>query len=274
MGYTVKTIPVDPLGRIRFDRAEKQIDEDTALVSVMWANNETGNIYPVEMLGRLAHRAGALFHSDAVQAVGKIRIDLSGMPVDFLSVAGHKIYGPKGIGALYVRHASHFHPFFTGGHQEHGRRAGTENTAGIIGLGKAAELAAAVPDQERRRIGFLRDKLEAGIRASIPSVSINGDPQHRLDNTLNVSFPGIQSEALLALLDVQGICASAGSACTAGSLKPSHVLRAMKLSASALSGAIRFSLGRFNAEDEVDRVLAVLPETISRLCNAFPIQKN
>lgn len=273
-GFKVSQIPVDAKGRLDMDRAAEMIDDETAIVSVMWANNETGNIYPVAELGELAHRNGALFHTDAVQAVGKIPMNLAELPVDMLSLSGHKFHAPKGVGALYVKRGVRFHPFLTGGHQEHGRRAGTENLASVIGLGKAAELAKAHIEEENTRVRALRDRLEQSILASIPSVRVNGDVEHRLPNTANISFSYIEGESILMLLDMQNICASSGSACTTGSLEPSHVLRAMGVPYTDAHGSIRFSFSRYNTEEEVDKVLEVLPSVIARLRQISPYWKD
>lgn len=272
-GYKVSIIPVDARGRLDMDRAREMIDSETAVVSVMWANNETGNIQPVIELGELARKNGALFHTDAVQAVGKVPMNLAELPIDMLSLSGHKFHAPKGIGALYVKRGVRFHPYIIGGHQEHGRRAGTENLASIVGLGKAAELALANIGHENTAVRALRDKLEQGILASIPSVRINGDVEHRLPNTANISFEYIEGESILMLLDMHNICASSGSACTTGSLEPSHVLRAMGVPYTAAHGSIRFSFSRYNTEAEVDRVLEVLPPVIARLREISPYWK-
>ena len=272
-GYRVGVIPVDGRGRLDMDRARELIDDRTAVVSVMWANNETGNLYPVRELAELAHRSGALFHTDAVQAVGKVPMDLASEEIDFLSLSGHKLHAPKGVGALYVRRGVRFRPFVAGGHQESGRRAGTENVASIVGLGKAAELARAHIEKENTHVRALRDKLEKGILDTIPQVRINGDPEHRLPNTTNISFEFIEGESILMLLDMFGICASSGSACTTGSLEPSHVLRAMGIPYTAAHGAIRFSLSRYNTEAEVDFVLEKLPPVIARLREISPYWK-
>ena len=272
-GYKVSIIPVDAKGRLDMDRAREMIDSETAIVSVMWANNETGNIQPVIELGELARKNGALFHTDAVQAVGKVPMNLAELPIDMLSLSGHKFHAPKGIGALYVKRGVRFHPYIIGGHQEHGRRAGTENLASIVGLGKAAELALANIGHENTAVRALRDKLEQGVLASIPSVRINGDVEHRLPNTANISFEYIEGESILMLLDMHNICASSGSACTTGSLEPSHVLRAMGVPYTAAHGSIRFSFSRYNTEAEVDRVLEVLPPVIARLREISPYWK-
>ncbi len=273
-GYKVSLIPVDAKGRLDMERAREMIDTETAVVSVMWANNETGNIYPVAELGELAHKAGALFHTDAVQAVGKIPMDLAELPIDMLSLSGHKFHAPKGVGALYVKRGVRFHPFVIGGHQERGRRAGTENLASVIGLGKAAELALAGIEEENTRVKALRDRLEQSVLETIPAVRINGDPEHRLPNTANISFEYIEGESILMLLDMHNICASSGSACTTGSLEPSHVLRAMGVPYTAAHGSIRFSFSRYNTGEEVDKVLEVLPPVIARLREISPYWKN
>ena len=269
-GTLVERIPVDANGRLDMEQAKEMIDEQTALVSVMWANNETGNIQPVRELAELAHSKGALFHTDAVQAVGKVPMNLSEGWVDFLSLSGHKLHAPKGVGALYVRRGVRFHPFVIGGHQEDSRRAGTENVASVVGLGMAAELAAQNIDKENTQVSKLRDRLEQGILNAIPEVRVNGDREHRLPNTTNISFEFIEGESILNLLDQYGICASSGSACTTGSLEPSHVLRAMGLPYTAAHGAIRFSLSRYNTLEEVDFVLEKLPPIIARLREISP----
>ncbi len=269
-GTLVERIPVDANGRLDMEQAKEMIDEQTALVSVMWANNETGNIQPVRELAELAHSKGALFHTDAVQAVGKVPMNLSEGWVDFLSLSGHKLHAPKGVGALYVRRGVRFHPFVIGGHQEDSRRAGTENVASVVGLGMAAELAAQNIDKENTQVSKLRDRLEQGIQNAIPEVRVNGDREHRLPNTTNISFEFIEGESILNLLDQYGICASSGSACTTGSLEPSHVLRAMGLPYTAAHGAIRFSLSRYNTLGEVDFVLEKLPPIIARLREISP----
>lgn len=269
-GYRIGIIPVDGKGRLDMERARELIDNRTAVVSVMWANNETGNIYPIHELAELAHRNGALFHTDAVQAVGKVPMNLADSQIDFLSLSGHKLHAPKGVGALYVRRGVRFRPFVIGGHQESSRRAGTENVASVVGLGKAAELAKANIEKENSQVRALRDKLEQGILNTVPSVRVNGDVEHRLPNTANISFEYIEGESILMLLDMFGICASSGSACTTGSLEPSHVLRAMGIPYTAAHGAIRFSLSRYNTMDEVDFVLEKLPPVIARLRDISP----
>ena len=272
-GVAVAVIPVDEHGRLDMEKAKEEIDENTALVSVMWANNEIGNIFPVCELAEMAHAKGALFHTDAVQAVGKVPINLAVDGIDFLSLSGHKLHAPKGVGALYVRRGIRFHPFVIGGHQENGRRAGTENVASLVGLGAAAELAKANMEKENTFVRSLRDTLEQGVVATIKDVRVNGDVANRLPNTTNISFEYIEGESILMLLDQFGICASSGSACTTGSLEPSHVLRAMALPYTAAHGAIRFSFSRYNTMDEVQFTLEKLPPIIARLREISPYWK-
>ena len=271
-GYEIVRIPVDSKGRLDMEFAEQVIDTDTAVVSVMWTNNETGNIQPVEKLAELAHKQGALFHTDAVQAVGKVPMDLSKMNIDMLSLSGHKLHAPKGVGALYVKRGVRFRPFIIGGHQERGRRAGTENVASVVGLGKAAELAYNGIAEENTRVKAMRDRLEENL-LKIKATRLNGDPEHRLPNTSNISFEFIEGESILMLLDMFKICASSGSACTTGSLEPSHVLRAMGVPYTAAHGAIRFSFSRYNTEADVDFVLEKLPPVIERLREISPYWK-
>jgi cysteine desulfurase len=269
-GFKIEEVPVDKYGRIDLQRMEEAVDDDTAVVSVMWANNETGNIYPVEEIAEIAHKHGALFHTDAVQAVGKIKINLSESNIDMLSLSGHKLHAPKGVGALYVKRGVRFRPFLTGGHQERNRRAGTENTPGIVALGKAAELALEHIEYENTKVRALRDRLEKSLLTLVPKTRINGDVENRLPNTANISFEFIEGEAILLLLDRMGICASSGSACTTGSLEPSHVLRAMGVPYTAAHGAIRFSFSRYNTEEEVDFIIEKLPPVIERLRSISP----
>ncbi|PPD09776.1 MAG: cysteine desulfurase NifS [Methylocystis sp.] len=264
-GVTVHLIGVDARGRIDLDAYRAALGPKTAIVSAMWANNETGTLFPVEELARLAHEAGALFHTDAVQAVGKIPIELKTTQIDFLSLSGHKLHGPKGIGALYVRKGTKFAPFLRGGHQERARRGGTENTPGIVGLGAAAELARLRLQEDAVNIAALRDRLEAGVTQRIGQCQISGDVDNRLVNTSNIAFSDIEGEAILTHLDRAGIAASTGSACTAGSTEPSHVLRAMNVPEEALHGAIRFSLSRENTIGEIDDVLETLPGIVAKL---------
>ena len=264
-GVKVHYIGVDPRGRLDIEAYRHALGPRTAIASVMWANNETGTIFPAGLLAKLAHDAGALFHTDAVQAVGRIPIDLKTAAIDMLSLSGHKFHGPKGIGALYVRKGVKFKPLIRGGRQERGRRAGTENVPAIIGLGKAAELAAARLDEEQTRVRALRDRLEAGVLERIDHCLVIGDEQNRLPNTSNIAFAGIDSEAILHHLAKEGIAASSGSACASGTMEPSHVLRAMHVPPAALHGAIRFSFSRDNTAAEADRVLSLLPDIVTKL---------
>ncbi|MFS8841049.1 cysteine desulfurase NifS [Synechococcus sp. W55.2] len=262
-GYRVTYLSVDEQGRLDLLELEAALTGNTALVSCMAANNETGVLFPIEAVGSLARSYGAVVHVDAVQAVGKIPLDLQRLPVDLLTLSGHKLHAPKGIGALYVRRGFRFRSLLLGGHQERGRRAGTENVPGIIALGKAAELAQAHLGDPQERL--LRDRLEQGLLQRIPDVQVNGHPTQRLPNTTNLGFKFVEGEAILFWLNKYGICASSGSACTSGSLEPSHVLRAMRLPYTVLHGSIRFSLSRFTQPAEVERVLEVLPGIIEHL---------
>ncbi|CAN5311056.1 cysteine desulfurase NifS [soil metagenome] len=269
-GVTAHIIGVDARGRLDMEAYRKALGPKTAIVSIMWANNETGTIFPVEQLAEMAHSVGALFHSDAVQAVGKIPINLAESEVDMISLSGHKLHGPKGIGALYVRKGVRFRPLIRGGHQERGRRAGTENAPGIIGLGKAAELALAHMTDERTRVADLRDRLEKGLLQRIGASFPTGDVDNRLPNTANIAFEYIEGEAILLLMNRDGIAASSGSACTSGSLEPSHVLRAMNVPYTAAHGAIRFSFSRENTDADVDHVLEAMPPIIEKLRDMSP----
>jgi len=257
-------IPVDTRGRLDIEAYRRALGHRTAIASVMWANNETGTVFPVEDLAKMARSAGALFHTDAVQAVGRIPIDLKSTEIDMLSLSGHKLHGPKGIGALYLRKGTKFTPMIQGGPQERRRRAGTENVPGIVGLGKAAELAAAQPERERTQIAVLRDRLEQGI-LRLGRCMVLGDVKSRLPNTSNIAFEHLEGEAIIHHLNRAGIAASLGSACASGSMEPSHVLRAMNVPSTALRGAIRLSLSRATTIDEIDHVLHVLPDIISKL---------
>ncbi|MEJ2459450.1 MAG: cysteine desulfurase NifS [Novosphingobium sp.] len=263
-------IGVDARGRHDMEAYRKALGPRTAVVSIMWANNETGTIFPVQELAALAHQAGALFHTDAVQAVGKLPINLAESEIDMLSLSGHKLHGPKGIGALYARKGTRVRPLIHGGHQERGRRAGTENAPAIIGLGKAAELALEHMAEEQTRVGALRDRLEKGLLQQIGNCFVTGDPENRLPNTANVVFEYIEGEAILTYMNREGLAASSGSACTSGSMEPSHVLRAMDMPYTAALGAIRFSLSRENGDADVDRVLEVLPGIIGKLREMSP----
>jgi cysteine desulfurase len=269
-GIRVHVIPVDSKGRLDLEAYDAALSDRVAVVSIMWANNETGTIFPVAELADKAKAVGALFHADAVQAVGKISINLKSTAIDMLSLSGHKLHAPKGIGALYVRRGVRFCPQIKGGHQERGRRAGTENTPAIVGLGNAAALAELYMVEENTRVRGLRDRLEKGLVQRIGSSFITGDPENRLPNTANVAFEYIEGEGILLLLNREGIAASSGSACTSGSLEPSHVLRAMNIPYTAAHGAIRFSLSRDSTDDEVDHVLAVTPAIVDKLRGISP----
>jgi cysteine desulfurase len=269
-GYRVTFVPVDKKGRLDLDHLYGNLGDDTALVSLMWANNETGMLFPVEEIAREVTSRGILFHTDAVQAVGKVPIDLKNASIDMLSLSGHKLHAPKGIGALYVRKGTKFSPFLLGGHQEHGRRGGTENVASIIGLGRACELAGEMMEAENTRVRALRDKLESGLLAAIPNAMVNGVPEERLPNTSSIAFEFIEGESILLLMDQHGICASSGSACTSGSLEPSHVLRAMGVPFTAAHGTIRFSLSIYNTEAEIDTIIESLPPIVERLRQMSP----
>jgi cysteine desulfurase len=269
-GYMVVELGVDKLGRLDLDELERQLDDDTALVTIMSANNETGVIFPVEQIAQMVTSRGIVFHTDAVQVAGKVPLNLSKSPINLLSLSGHKLHAPKGVGVLYIKKGTRIAPFMLGGHQEGGRRAGTENVPGIIGLGKACELAAQSMKDENTRVKRLRDKLEREILKSCPDSRVNGDVNTRLPNTTNISFEFVEGEAILLLLDRHGICASSGSACTSGSLEPSHVLRAMGVPFTAAHGSIRFSLSRYNTEEEVDFTISKTPGIILRLRELSP----
>lgn len=271
--HRVTRLMVEADGTLDLQKYEEALDDDTAIVSVMWANNETGVIFPIAEMARMARERGILFHTDAVQAVGKVPINLKELDVDFLSLSGHKLHGPKGIGVLYVRRGTPFVPFLVGGHQEKGRRGGTENVASIVGLGRACELAAAHMAEENSRVKKLRDKLEEGLLSSIPHALLNGHKTERLPNTSNVSFEYVEGEAILLHMDQYNICASSGSACTSGSLEPSHVLRAMGVPFTAAHGSIRFSLSIYNTEEEIDFVLEKMPPIIAGLRQMSPFWK-
>ena len=269
-GYEVTWLGVDDKGQIDLEELERSIRPDTALVSMMYANNETGTVFPIDKVAQIVKSHGVQLHVDAVQAVGKELIDLKTLPIDYLAISGHKLHAPKGVGVLYVRRGTRFRPFLKGGHQERGRRAGTENVPYIIGMGKACELAGANIQEERTYVAALRDRLQAGLLAAIPNCKINGDEAHRLPNTVNISFEAVEGEALLLQMDQYGICASSGSACTSGSLEPSHVLRAMGVPFTYAHGSVRFSLCRYNTEAEVDRVLEVMPKIVHNLREISP----
>jgi cysteine desulfurase len=264
-GYRVTWLGVDSDGALDLGEVRAALSDDTALVSIMWANNETGVIFPVEEIGVMARAKGIPFHVDAVQAAAKIALNVNQLPIDLLTISGHKFHAPKGVGALYVRRGITFAPFMIGGHQERNRRAGTENVASLIGMGKAAEIARSRVADDSVAVKNLRDQLENLLLESCPDSRVNGSTQQRLPNTLNISFRYLEGESVLVLLDQQGICASTGSACTAGSAEPSHVLRAMGVPADWLQGAVRFSLSRFNTETEVRYVNEKLPAIVQRL---------
>jgi len=269
-GYRVSEIGVDSQGRLDMDAYRKALDDDTAIVTLMYANNETGVIFPIEEAAGIAGEKGIIFHTDAVQSVGKVPINLALSNIDLLSLSGHKLHAPKGIGVLYVRSGTPFRPFLVGGHQEKNRRAGTENTTAIIALGKACELAALHMDEENTRVKALRNRLETELVTRIPGAHVNGAEAERLPNTTSVAFDHVEGESILLLLSELGICASSGSACTSGSLEPSHVLRAMGVPFTCAHGSIRFSLSRYTTDDEIATVIRELPPIISRLRHMSP----
>ena len=271
-GYHVTLLGVDGKGRLDLDEYAAALSDDTALVSIMFANNEVGDIYPIQAMAEMAKERGILFHTDAVQAVGKTPIDLRHLPVDVLSLSGHKIHAPKGIGVLYVRKGVRFRPFLRGGHQERGRRAGTENVPYIVGLGMAAQLSSDHMQEERVNVARLRDKLENGLLERIPDCMVNGDVENRLPNTSNIAFKNVEGEAILLMLDRLGICASSGSACTSGSLEPSHVLRAMGVPFNYAHGSVRLSLSRYTTEEDVDYVIENFPGVIETLRAISPFK--
>jgi len=264
-GMETVFIGVDKKGRIKIDELEKAIDNKTALVSIMLANNEIGTIEDIQKICAITHKQGALMHTDAVQALGKIKVDVKDLGIDFLSFSGHKVYGPKGVGGLYIKKGLKITSLIHGGHQEKGLRAGTINGPGIAGVGKAAEMAVVELEADSRKIKAMRDRLEAGLLETIPNIDINGDSDNRLPGTLNISFPGAEGESILLYLDLEGIAVSTGSACATGSLEPSHVLIATGVDIENAHGSIRFSFGRFNVEEDVDKVLSILPGIISKI---------
>jgi cysteine desulfurase len=273
-GYRVTEVAVNSQGELDMNQYTKSLTPDTAIVSLMWANNETGVLFPVERAAELAKERDIIFHTDAVQAIGKIPISMRNNAVDMLSLSGHKLHSPKGIGVLYTRTGLKFKPYVIGGHQERNRRAGTENTPAIIGLGKACELAALHLEKENTRVKRLRDKLEKGILEKVPHTRANGSAAPRLPNTSNISFEFVEGESILLSLDAEGICASTGSACSSGSLEPSHVLLAMGLTPTTAQGSIRFSLSLYNQEEELDYVLQKLPPIIERLRGMSPLWRS
>jgi len=264
-GYEITWLDVDSSGMMNLEALEEAIREDTAIVSLMWANNETGVLFPIEEAAEICRSKGTIFHTDAIQAVGKISMDLSRLPINFLSLSGHKLHAPKGVAALYVNRRTRFSPYLLGGGQENKRRGGTENTASIVALGHAAELASAALDEEIGRVKALRDRFEQGMLDAVSSIQINGDRTRRLPNTSNLAIEGVDSEGMLMLLDQRGVCCSAGSACTAGSLEPSHVLKAMGFPTERARGSLRFSFSRFNTEAEVDLALQIIPNAVEKL---------
>jgi len=272
-GYRVTWLGVDREGMLDLDELREALTEETALVSIMVANNETGVIFPIEAIGEIVKAKGIPLHVDAVQVAGKIPLDLNRSPVDLATISAHKFHGPKGVGALYIRRGITFRPFIIGGHQERSRRGGTENVAGIVGMGKAAEIARKCLEEERERVQGLRDRLEQSLLSSCPNCRVNGHREKRIANTLNVSFQFLEGEAILVLLDQHGICASTGSACTAGSTEPSHVLRAMGVEPDWIQGAVRLSLSRYNTEEEVRFVAEKMPLIVQRLQSLSALAK-
>ncbi|HNX77932.1 MAG TPA: cysteine desulfurase NifS [Candidatus Rifleibacterium sp.] len=269
-GYRLTILPVSRQGDLNLDELRAALTPDTAILSVMAANNETGTLFPIDEIGAIAREKGVIFHTDAVQAVGKIPIDLKKIPADLLSLSGHKLHTPKGIGALFIRKGTRISPFMIGGHQENGRRAGTENVPYVVALGKACEEAMNDIFEENNRVRKLRDKLEEGLHSTIRHTYINGNPRWRLPNTSNIGFEFIEGEAILLHLSAAGIAASSGSACTSGSLEPSHVLMAMETPFSYAHGSVRFSLSKFTTEDEIDYALRVIPPVIQKLREMSP----
>ena len=269
-GYKVHYLEVDNKGRLDLEVYKSLLSERVAVVSVMWANNETGTLFPVEQMAEMAHAAGVVFHTDAVQAVGKLPINLKDSKIDMLSVSGHKLHAPKGIGVLYLRRGVRYRPLLRGGHQERGRRAGTENAASIVGLGKACEMALQSMEYEKTFVKVMRDHLEQSLLAQVSHCFVTGDPGNRLPNTCNIAFEFIEGEAILLLLNKMGIAASSGSACTSGSLEPSHVMRAMDIPYTAAHGSVRFSLSRYNTMEEMERVIEVVPSIIEQLRKLSP----
>ncbi|WP_295383924.1 cysteine desulfurase NifS [uncultured Thiodictyon sp.] len=269
-GYKIHRLKVNGKGRLDMQEYMDLLSERVALVTVMWANNESGTLFPVEEMADLARSAGVMFHTDAVQAVGKIPIDLKDTSIDMLSLSGHKLHAPKGIGVLYLRRNTRFRPLLRGGHQERGRRAGTENSASIVALGKACELALQHIDTEKRTVRRMRDRLEQGILAAVPHAFVTGDTTNRLPNTCNIAFEYIEGESILLLLNKLGIAASSGSACTSGSLEPSHVMRAMGIPYTAAHGTVRFSFSRYNTMEEVETVIRAVPPIVAQLRKLSP----
>ena len=264
-GHSITWLGVNSDGQIDLGELERSITDETALVSIMWANNETGVLFPIDEIARIVREKGAVFHTDAVQTIGKVPVNLGGMPVNFLSLSGHKLHAPKGVGVLYANRRMKYAPFITGGSQENGRRAGTENVTHIVALGKACEIAAQNIAHEATEVRAMRDVFENGLLAAIPGALVNGDRINRLPNTTSIAFPGVESEAMLMLLDQRGICCSAGSACTTGQHEPSHVLRAMGCDDTRARGTLRFSFGRFNTMAQVQQALEIIPQVIEKI---------
>jgi len=273
-GYDAVLVPVDEKGRLDLDMLYDSLTDDTVVVSLMWANNETGVIFPIAEIAEKVTQKGILFHTDAVQAAGKVPIDVTTSHVDMLSLSGHKVHAPKGVGVLYVKKGIKFHPYMIGGHQEKGRRGGTENTVSIIGLGKACELAAQHLPVVGTQVKELRDYLQNQLLEKIPGVSVNGDLATRLPNTLSIGFDAVEGESILLMLDKEGICASSGSACTSGSLDPSHVLMAMKVPFKSAHGTIRFSLSHYNTKEEMDHIVKTMVPAIETLRAMSPFWKD
>ncbi|MBI5887539.1 MAG: cysteine desulfurase NifS [Deltaproteobacteria bacterium] len=270
-GFETTYLGVDSNGLVDIDELKKAVTPKTILITVMYANNETGVVSPINEIGAFAKERGVTFHTDAVQAVGKVPIDLQKLNVDLLSLSGHKLYGPKGIAALFVKRGVRLVPLVTGGHQERNRRGGTENVPGIVGLGKAAEIALKDMEKETAHLTALRQRLERGMAEKVPHITINGHPEKRLPNTANISFEFVEGESLLLNLDMKGIAASSGSACTSGSLEPSHVLVAMGIPVELTHGSVRFSLGRANTADDVDYLLEVMPPIVEKMRSMSPL---
>lgn len=274
VGYRVTYLGVDIEGMLDLNELKSVIDNDTAIISIMHANNETGVIFPLEEIAEIARVRGVVLHTDAVQAVGKIPFKVTDVPVDFLSLSGHKLHAPKGVGALFVRKGTRFSPFLIGGHQEHSRRGGTENVASIVGLGVAAQIAKETINDEATRVKGLRGRLEKAILEKVSHSRINGNTEKRLPNTTNIGFEFVEGEAILLMLNEKGICASSGSACTSGSLTPSHVLRAMGVPFTFIQGSVRFSLSRYSSDEDIDYIIEEVPAIIERLRQISPYGKN
>jgi len=273
-GYTIHRLAVNKKGQLDLQEYERLLSEQTALVTVMWGNNETGTLFPVEEMAEIANAQGALFHTDAVQVLGKVALDVQDTKVDMMSFSGHKFHAPKGIGGLYVRRGVRYRPLLRGGHQERSRRAGTENTAAIVAFGVAAEQAELHLETMSTKVKTLRDKLEAGILSQVSHTFVTGDPDNRVPNTANIAFEYVEGEAILMLLNQFGIAASSGSACTSGSLEPSHVMQAMQIPFTAAHGTIRFSLSRYTTEKDIDYVISVVPDIIDKLRGFSPYWKD